>query len=78
MVLKDCEQIRSIIALYVKDEQNLLDEQGKYKSYPLIVKELKGLVSARVIKKILKEQHPGIAKALSTKCKSHNVYGRAL
>ena len=74
MFLKDCEQIRDIIALYIEDEENLFDEYRRYKSYAQIVMDFKGLVSARVIKKILKQQHPEIAKKLSTSHKAHQVF----
>ena len=45
-------QMRDIIARYVADDNNLRDYEGRYKSYPQIVRDFKGLVSRKYIARI--------------------------
>ena len=66
------EKMREIIAMYVQDEENL--RMSWVDILPInVLCILYGLASAHIIKKILKEEHPEIAEALSTRHKEHRM-----
>lgn len=67
---KSCEKMKEIFTLYIQDEDNLKDGD-KLKSYGQVIRDLKGLVSAHIIRKMLKELNPELARAMKTKKKHH-------
>ena len=65
------EDMKRILMLYIEDENNLKDFNGKYKSYKQVVRDMKGLVSARIIKGLLEKINPELADAMGTRRKNH-------
>jgi hypothetical protein len=71
--MEDIERLRNILSLYLADEMNLFDEQGRYKTYAHVIKDFKGLISKRTIRKLLSEEYPELAEAMTTKQKQHHM-----
>lgn len=66
------QKMKEIFTLYIEDVDNLKDEDGRYKTYQQVRRDLKGLVSLFIIKRMLKELNPGLAQAMSTSRKKKN------
>ena len=70
MMIRD-EDARRILRMYLQDENNILDEQGRYKTYRQISLDLRGLIKPWTIKRVLREEYPDIHKNMMTKHKGH-------
>jgi len=64
------ERMKQIFALYLQDEDNMKDGD-RLKTYEQVVYDMRGLVSGYIVRKMLKEFKPELARAMETKRKHH-------
>lgn len=67
--------MEEIFTLYIEDVNNLKDEDGRFKTYQQVKRDLKGLVSPYLIKKMLWKMNAKIAYAMTTRRKKHSSKG---
>lgn len=64
-------QLKAILKLYIEEMRYLRDDASGLKTFSMIVKDFKGLISRQNVTAWLKE-YPFISRLMSTKCKKHS------